>query len=180
MLERARRAVGPLGHIEDDGVGVKLRRGVAVHWTGGVVLELGGNELAGRFGGMIAADPRLGVLLQFRSERDGDSFAVGHRAPAHRRRQAQSKKPIWVLKRSHPIRRGARRILPSSHRLSDIGGTWRWRTSWLPVRRVLPLGEPGELLGSHGAGQTELFGELSLPLAGHGFVRGSNSSGRER
>ena len=64
-LERPRRAIGALGDIEDDGVGMKLRRGITIHRTGGVVLELGGHELLCSFGRMIAADPRLRVPLQF-------------------------------------------------------------------------------------------------------------------
>ena len=55
-----------LGHIEDDGVGVELRRGVAIDRAGGVMLEFGGNELPGRFRRMVAADAGLGVPFQLR------------------------------------------------------------------------------------------------------------------
>ena len=53
-----------LGHIEDDGVGMELRRGVAVYRPGGVMLELRGDELPGGLGGMVAADAGLRVPLQ--------------------------------------------------------------------------------------------------------------------
>ena len=64
-----------LGHIEDDGVGVELRRGIAIDGTRGVMLELRGDELAGGFGGMVAADPGLRVPLQF-VQSDVDGLAV--------------------------------------------------------------------------------------------------------
>ncbi len=57
-------AVRPHGHIEDDGMGVKLRRGVSIHRAGGIMLELRGYEFACGFGLVIASDPRLGVPLQ--------------------------------------------------------------------------------------------------------------------
>jgi hypothetical protein len=44
---------------------VELGRGVTVHRAGGVVLELGGDELPGGFGRMVAADAGLCVSLQF-------------------------------------------------------------------------------------------------------------------
>ena len=47
-LNGARLAVVALGHIEDDGVGVKLRRNVTIDRAGGVMLELRRNELACR------------------------------------------------------------------------------------------------------------------------------------
>ena len=52
-----------LGDIEDNGVGVELRRGVAIDGPGRVVLERRGSELAGRFRGMHVADPCLRVVL---------------------------------------------------------------------------------------------------------------------
>ena len=66
----------PFGHIEDDGVGVKLGSGIAFDGPRGVMLELGGDEFAGGFGGVIAADPRLCVALQL-VERSGDGGPVG-------------------------------------------------------------------------------------------------------
>jgi hypothetical protein len=35
---------------------MELRRGVAIDRTGGVMLELGGNKLPGRLGGVVPAD----------------------------------------------------------------------------------------------------------------------------
>jgi len=46
-----------------------------IRGTTDVVLELGSDKPPGVFGGMIATDPRLGIVLQFR-KRHGDSFAM--------------------------------------------------------------------------------------------------------
>ncbi len=54
---------------------VELRRGVAVHRAGGVMLELRGDELPGGLGGMVAADAGLRVPLQL-VQGDVDGFAV--------------------------------------------------------------------------------------------------------
>jgi hypothetical protein len=45
-------------------MGVELRRGVAVHRAGGIVLEGSRNELACRLRRVDVADPRLSVFLQ--------------------------------------------------------------------------------------------------------------------
>ena len=65
-------AVCAFSHIEDDGVGVELRGGVTIHRASGVMLELRGDELACRLGGIIPTDAGLRVLLQFvQGNRDG-------------------------------------------------------------------------------------------------------------
>ena len=58
LLERSRLPILPLGHIEDHGMGVELRRGIAVHWPGSVVLEGRGGELARHFRGVHVAAGR--------------------------------------------------------------------------------------------------------------------------
>jgi hypothetical protein len=58
-------------------VGVELRSGVAVDWAGGVVLELGGQELSGGLGAVVPADPRLRVPLKLcECGADGGSVCV--------------------------------------------------------------------------------------------------------
>jgi hypothetical protein len=42
---------------------MKLRRGIAIDRAGGVMLELGSDELTRALGGMVATDPRLGIPL---------------------------------------------------------------------------------------------------------------------
>ena len=75
LLQGPRLSVVAHGDIEDDGVGVELRRGVAVHGAGGVMLELRSDELAGGFGGVVAADAGLRVPFQL-AQSDVHRFPV--------------------------------------------------------------------------------------------------------
>ena len=75
-LNRARTVIGALGHVEDHGMGMELRRGVTIHRPGRVMLKLCGNELPRRLRRMVAANARLRVPLQLR-ERSRHRLAVG-------------------------------------------------------------------------------------------------------
>ncbi len=75
-LESAKTAVLALGHIEDNDVGMKLRRSVAIHGPRRVMLEFRRDKLAGCFGRMIAADAGLRVPLQL-VQGGVDGFTVG-------------------------------------------------------------------------------------------------------
>src|ERR1700679_760873 len=75
LLESAGLAVFALCHIEDNGVGVKLRRGIAIDRTSGVMLEGSGDELAGCLRCMDVANAGLGIPLQF-AESNADALAV--------------------------------------------------------------------------------------------------------
>src|SRR5271155_1481095 len=55
----------PLRHVEEYGMGMKLRRGVAIDGPRGVVLESCGDEFSGRLRGMDIADSRLRVSFKF-------------------------------------------------------------------------------------------------------------------
>src|SRR5229473_2125790 len=59
----------PLGHVEDHGMCMKLRRRIAIDGPRGIVLESGGDEFAGRLRGMDIADPRLRVSLKLLQRR---------------------------------------------------------------------------------------------------------------
>ena len=97
-----------LGHIKDDGMGMELGSGVAIDWAGRVMLELCGDEFAGCFGGVVAADPRLCVSLQLR---EGNVTAAGGpRGYGGRRQLMLSRKRILGRKTSHPIRPDALRV----------------------------------------------------------------------
>ncbi len=74
-LDGAGLPVLTLGDVEDHGMGVELRRGVAVDGAGGVVLEGRGGELASRLRRMHVADPRLGVMLNL-AQSDTDALPV--------------------------------------------------------------------------------------------------------
>jgi hypothetical protein len=65
FLECPRLVVAALGQIEDDSMSMELWRSVSVHRAGRVMLKFGGDELARGLSEMIAADPRLRVVLQF-------------------------------------------------------------------------------------------------------------------
>ncbi len=78
-LHRTSCTVGPLRHVEDHRMGMKLRCCIAIDRAGGVMLELGSDELACILGGMIAADPCLGIPLQLvQSSRDGGAVSLAH------------------------------------------------------------------------------------------------------
>jgi hypothetical protein len=47
FLESAAAAIGAFGDVEDDGVGVELRRGIAIDGPGGVMFKLRGYKFAG-------------------------------------------------------------------------------------------------------------------------------------
>src|SRR5260370_3427132 len=65
LLKRPRLAVLTLGHIENDGMSMKLWCGIPIYRAGSVVLKGGGNELGRRLGRVDIADPRLRIPLQF-------------------------------------------------------------------------------------------------------------------
>src|ERR1700677_278 len=77
LLQRSRLAILTRGQIENDGMGMKLRRSVAIHRAGSVMLEGGGNELAGRLGRVDIADTRLRIPFQF-TKRYADTLTVRH------------------------------------------------------------------------------------------------------
>src|SRR5208283_562897 len=54
-----------LGHVEDDGMSMKLGRSVAINGPRGVVLESGSDKFPGRLRGMDIADSRLRVSFKF-------------------------------------------------------------------------------------------------------------------
>ena len=63
-LDGAGLAVVALGDIEDDGMGMKLRRNVTIDRAGGVMLEFGSNEFGRGFGRMVSANAGLRVAFQ--------------------------------------------------------------------------------------------------------------------
>ncbi len=87
-LDGAGLAVVALGDIEDDGVGMELRRNVAIDRAGGVVLELGGDEFGRGFGRMVPADAGLRVHFKLLQARRGRSRG-GPRAHCRRRQRAR-------------------------------------------------------------------------------------------
>ena len=70
-----RVAVFAFGHVEDDDMGVELRRGIAVNRSGSVMLEGRGHKLAGLLRLTDVAHPRLGVALEL-GQRDLNTLPV--------------------------------------------------------------------------------------------------------
>jgi hypothetical protein len=127
------------------------------------MFKLGGNELTRRLGGMVAADSCLGVLLQLR-QRNGHGGAVGLADTVVTANQCRQRHGFWGGKGSIP--RGA--VLYGFHRpavgilvfnrfaVPDHLGLGLWMPS---------LRQPGKLLGSDLAGESEGRGKLPLPLS---------------
>ena len=163
LLQRVRVAVFALSHIENDNVGVELRRGVAVDRTGSVVLKGRRYELAGLLRLAHVPHARLGVPLELGQ---GYSNTLPMRlthplVAAHQRRQrnrlrrGDRRVPAGpVANRSDlltvPVLIGSRRLVPDHLLL----GEW-----------VLAFAQPGEMLRADLALQTKLGGKLALPLA---------------
>ena len=87
-LNGAGLAVVAFGHVEDDGMGMELRRDIAIDRAGRVVLKLGGNKFARGFGRMVAADAGLRVVFEL-LKRNADALAVRFADAARRRRPAR-------------------------------------------------------------------------------------------
>jgi hypothetical protein len=75
LLKSTGGAVLPFGYVEDNGMGVKLWRGITVRRAGRIVFELGRDKPPGLLGRVVAADPGLRVLLQL-GKRSGHRFPV--------------------------------------------------------------------------------------------------------
>src|ERR1700693_6092117 len=152
----------PLGHIEDHGMGMKLRRRVAIDGPRGIVLEGGGDKFSGRLRGMHIADPRLRVPLKF-PKRDADTLAMGFSHPviaAHKRGER------------YRLRRGKRSVPPGAAlaardflaEFAFVGSRNLMPDKLLFGVRMVTLAQPREVLGLNCAGELPLLGEPALPL----------------
>ena len=162
-LDGARLAVLALGHIEDDRMGMELRRNIAIHRASGVMLEFGGDEFAGGLRWMVPADARLRVVLEL-FEGDADALAVRLAHPVIAADQSRQRNRFW---------RGKGRV-PSGamlHRLDGLAvGVLVFVGRSLANKlfaclRVLALAELRKILGRNRTGKAELCGETALPLA---------------
>ena len=156
-------ALLPLRHIEDHGMGMKLRRRVAINGPRGIVLEGGGDEFPRRLRGMDIADPRLRVPLKF-LKRHADTLPMGFSHPviaAHERSQR------------YRLRRGKRGVPPGAmlgagHFLAEfpvVGSRNLMTDKLLFGVRMLALAQPREVLSPNRAGELPLLGEPALPFA---------------
>ena len=177
-LQGPHLSVLALGHIEDDDVRVELRRGVAVHRTGGVMLELGRDKLPGRLGGMIAADAGLRVPLQLiQGDIDGLAVRLAHAVIAADKRGQRD--GLGRGKRSIPT--GA--MLDRRDHLSRLRSVLMdgaMEDQLLAGLRVLAFGETGELLRANGTGQARIFRPACRATHPEWCRPASNSSARRR
>src|ERR1700686_1488484 len=155
-------AILPLGHIEDHGMGMKLRRRVAIDGPRGIVLESGGDEFPRRLRGMHIADPRLRVALQF-LKRYADTLAMGFPHPVIAANERSQRYRLRRGKRGVPP--GA--VLGAGHFLAEfpvVGSRNLMTDKLLFGVRMLALAQPPEVLSLNSAGELPLLGEPALPL----------------
>jgi hypothetical protein len=84
-------------------MGMELGCGVAINRAGGVMLELGDDELTGGFGGIVAADPCLRVSLQLR-EGDGHGLPMSLANTVISAYQSGQRDGLWSGERRVPSR----------------------------------------------------------------------------
>src|SRR5580658_760164 len=165
LLQRPRLAVLALCHIENNGMSMKLRRSIAIHRAGSVMLEGGGDELGRRLGRVDVADPRLRIPLQF-AKRDADTFAVRHtdtHIAAHKRGERDG-----FRGRECRIPPGAMFDAGYFRAVLVLVGSCRLVLDELRVAfRMLSYTQPSELFGLHAIAEPPLLGKPSLPLAMH-------------
>ena len=164
-LQRPRVAIGGFGHIEDDHMRMKLRRGIPVNRSAAVMLELGDGPRARRLRRDVAADPRLHILFHL-IERDLHALpvrlsdavvAANQRRQRHRLRCAERRIPSGPV--LHRVDDHAALVLILPRRLMPH--------QLLPRLWMLALTEPRELLLVHLAMQPPPLRKLPLPLAPH-------------
>ena len=142
-LQGAHGSIFALGHIEDHGMGMKLRRCISVHRTGGVMLECRGDKLPGSLRRMVAADACLGIVLQLvKSEGNGlpmcfpNLVIAAHESRQRDRfRRGEGGVPTCAMLNG--------RHSPPVFRLVFMDGTVP--DELFAGRRMLTLGETGEL-----------------------------------
>src|SRR5271163_4891722 len=152
----------PLRHVEEYGMGMKLRRGVAIDGPRGVVLESCGDEFSGRLRGMDIADPRLRVsfkLLKCRAY----TLPMGFPHPivaAH-----ESGKRYRLRRRECGVPPGA--MLGAGHlsaKFSFIGSRNLMPYELLFGVRMLAFTQSRKVFGTNATLQPPLLGESALPL----------------
>ena len=171
-------AVVALGHIEDDRVGMKLRRNVTIDRAGGVVFKLGGDEFGRRLGRMVSADASLRVVFEL-LQGDANALAVGrtHIVVAADKRGkrdgfGRGKRRIPTGSMLHCLDRFAVRILVF------IGCALA--NKLLAGGRMLALAELGKILGGNRSGKAELRSKPALPFAWRSRRARTNSSAPSR
>jgi hypothetical protein len=164
-LKGAVLAVLALSDVEDDCVGVELRSGIAIHRTGGVMLELRGYEFSRGLRRMVPANAGHRVILQMLQSspdtlpvRLADSVVAAHES-SYRYRLGSGKgrvPPGAVIHCFDGLSIGVLILIRSPLAYKLLAGHW-----------VLALAEPREIFSRDRTGNAELCREATLPLAGN-------------
>jgi hypothetical protein len=151
-----------LGHVEDDGMSMKLGRSIAINGPRGIVLESGGDKFSGSLWGMDIADPRLRVsfkLLECRAYTFPMSFphpiiASHKRGERYRlRRRECSVPPRAMLGAGH-----------LSAKFAFIGSRNLMPYELLLGVRMLAFTQSCKVFGTNATLQPPLLSEPALPL----------------
>src|SRR5208283_4760670 len=151
-----------LGHVEDDGMSMKLGRSIAINGPRRVVLESGGDKFSGRLRGMDIADPRLRVSLKFLKCRPY-TLPMGFPHPiiaAHK-----SSKRHRLRRRECGVPPGA--MLGAGHlsaKFAFIGSRNLTPYKLLFGVRMLAFTQACKVFGTNATLQPPLLGEPALPL----------------
>ncbi len=162
-LHRTGLPVLALGHVENDGMGMKLRRGIASDGPRRIVLEGRGGELPCRLRGMHVADPRLRVVLDLaQSHANALPVRLPHPfIPADKRGQRNR---LWGGERGIPS--GA--VLHAGHfppLLTLVGPGNLMPHELFFCERVLAFAQPCEMVIADRTLQAPLLRKPALPLA---------------
>ena len=167
-------AILALGHVEDDGMGMELRRNIAIHRAGGVMLEFGGDEFARGLRRMVPADAGLRVVFKlFKGSADALAVRLTHAVVAADKRSQR-----------YRLGSGKGRIPPGAmlHCLDGlsigilvfIGGSLA--NKLFAGLRVLALAELGKILGRNRTGKAELLQRAGPATRPQSRRVGTNSS----
>jgi hypothetical protein len=164
-LDGAWLTILALSNVEDDRVGMELRRHITVHRASRVVLELGGHEFACCLGRMVPANARLRELFQL-FERDADTVTV---------RLTYAVIAAYQSRQRHRFRSGESCVPPGAmlHRLDGLAVRIlvfvrrSLANQLFACLRVLALTEVGKILSRNRTGKPQVCCETALPLAGN-------------
>ncbi len=151
-----------LGHVEDHGMGMKLRSRIAIDGPRGVVLESRGDEFTGRLRGMDIADPRLRVSLKLLKRR---AYTLPMGSPHPNIAAHESGKRYRLRRRECGVPPGA--MLGAgdlSAKFAFIGSRNLMPDKLLLGVRMLAFTQSCKVFGTNATLQPPLLGKSALPL----------------
>ncbi len=153
------------GNVENHGMGMQLRCGIAVHRAGAVMLEFGGDHFAGGFSRVVASDTGLDIVLQFVQ---GNAHALPMSLPDSLIASDQGSDRNTLGRAEGSIPTGSVAGSGDGLALTVLVLTWGSMPHQLFTGLgMLSLGQAIELTRLDLALQTPGFGEFALPLTAH-------------